>query len=295
MAYEQTLLKAIIRQRARADRVAAALIRQARKELKQVAADAVEVARVASEPVSREQLQRELASLSVTVKMVRERLSDALGQALTQLVETEYDRILHEIERSLPPEEREEVTRGQADGRQVAEAVLVAGMTYKVALERALRRVQEDVEREVMDEWGRSFVSSVDEGYRLHESGRSKLLRAAQAAALVKYVADRVMTVGTRGVADVVLSHVTATLDVTDRMAWGQNRALFVGMMHVAVLDDKLCSTCAELHGTVYYFEPQAGELSVDDMPMVPIHPNCRCIRIGVYERPSPASEGTMV
>gem|GEM_PF-1108034 len=37
------------------------------------------------------------------------------------------------------------------------------------------------------------------------------------------------------------------------------------------------CQLCASLHGKEFYFHPTAGQTSVQDMPDVPLHPNCDC------------------
>lgn len=37
------------------------------------------------------------------------------------------------------------------------------------------------------------------------------------------------------------------------------------------------CPRCVDLHGKEFYFRPSGGQLSVDEMPEPPLHPNCRC------------------
>lgn len=37
------------------------------------------------------------------------------------------------------------------------------------------------------------------------------------------------------------------------------------------------CQLCASLHGKEFYFHPTAGQNSVQDMPNLPLHPNCDC------------------
>ena len=46
------------------------------------------------------------------------------------------------------------------------------------------------------------------------------------------------------------------------------NADVLSGMRHVATLDDRVCEECVGLDGTIY---------ALDDAPMMPVHPNCRC------------------
>lgn len=44
------------------------------------------------------------------------------------------------------------------------------------------------------------------------------------------------------------------------------------------------CKKCAALHGHQFYFKPKPGQLAVADMPMPPLHPNCRCKLIEIVD-----------
>lgn len=40
---------------------------------------------------------------------------------------------------------------------------------------------------------------------------------------------------------------------------------------------DHECQACAAHNGKEYYRNPQHGQMSMDELPMLPVHPNCRC------------------
>lgn len=42
------------------------------------------------------------------------------------------------------------------------------------------------------------------------------------------------------------------------------------------------CPRCAALHGKEFLFKPSGGQLSVEEMPEPPLHPNCRCTALEI-------------
>lgn len=50
-----------------------------------------------------------------------------------------------------------------------------------------------------------------------------------------------------------------------------------LGYRWVSSRPHQACKRCAAMHGLEFYFKPQPGQLSVDQMPEPPLHPNCRC------------------
>lgn len=41
---------------------------------------------------------------------------------------------------------------------------------------------------------------------------------------------------------------------------------------------------CGELHGQEFYKNPEPGQRPVDEMPERPLHPNCRCTRLPIFD-----------
>lgn len=44
------------------------------------------------------------------------------------------------------------------------------------------------------------------------------------------------------------------------------------------------CKKCAALHGKEFYYKPKDGQLSMDQLPQLPVHPNCRCTTIPIKD-----------
>lgn len=44
------------------------------------------------------------------------------------------------------------------------------------------------------------------------------------------------------------------------------------------------CKRCAAMHGQEFYYKPKAGQLSMDQLPRLPLHPNCRCTTMPIQE-----------
>lgn len=55
----------------------------------------------------------------------------------------------------------------------------------------------------------------------------------------------------------------------------------------------RACPQCAELHGKELYFRPSGGQLSVDEMPEPPLHPNCRCTLVEMVGFDGPVVESS--
>lgn len=50
-----------------------------------------------------------------------------------------------------------------------------------------------------------------------------------------------------------------------------------VGFRWLSSRPGSACEQCARLHEKEFYYQPQAGQLSLVEMPTPPLHPNCRC------------------
>ncbi|MCF8033317.1 MAG: hypothetical protein K9K66_09355 [Desulfarculaceae bacterium] len=50
-----------------------------------------------------------------------------------------------------------------------------------------------------------------------------------------------------------------------------------VGFRWLSSRPNSACEQCARLHNQEFYYQPKAGQRSVNDMPEPPLHPNCRC------------------
>ena len=50
-----------------------------------------------------------------------------------------------------------------------------------------------------------------------------------------------------------------------------------VGFRWLSSRPGSACEQCARLHEKEFYYQPQAGQLSMAEMPTPPLHPNCRC------------------
>jgi hypothetical protein len=59
---------------------------------------------------------------------------------------------------------------------------------------------------------------------------------------------------------------------------------LVVGLQWVTDGGKNACARCAEMNGQEFYFKPQSGQQSADDMPDPPLHPNCRCKTIALVD-----------
>jgi hypothetical protein len=51
----------------------------------------------------------------------------------------------------------------------------------------------------------------------------------------------------------------------------------FKGYRWIADNTDGSCPKCSAMEGKEFYKNPQPGQLSLDDMPELPLHPNCNC------------------
>lgn len=74
----------------------------------------------------------------------------------------------------------------------------------------------------------------------------------------------------------------TAVADVSQgaHMAYlDENQDLFPQAMYIAVLDERTCETCAAYGGEVF---------ELDAFPDIPLHPNCRCVIVGIPEGTDP-------
>lgn len=58
---------------------------------------------------------------------------------------------------------------------------------------------------------------------------------------------------------------------------YGRNQDAIDGLQWVATLDDVTCLECGPLDGRIYLYR---GSPSVDEMPSLPLHPNCRCTAV---------------
>jgi len=50
-----------------------------------------------------------------------------------------------------------------------------------------------------------------------------------------------------------------------------------VGFRWLSSRPGSACEQCARFHEKEFYYQPQAGQLSMAEMPTPPLHPNCRC------------------
>lgn len=50
-----------------------------------------------------------------------------------------------------------------------------------------------------------------------------------------------------------------------------------VGFRWLSSRPGSACEQCARLHEKEFYYQPQAGQLPMAEMPTPPLHPNCRC------------------
>jgi SPP1 gp7 family putative phage head morphogenesis protein len=62
--------------------------------------------------------------------------------------------------------------------------------------------------------------------------------------------------------------------DVAHRETFKENDSLFRGYRVLATLDLRTCLVCASLEGKIYK--------TLDDVPTLPIHTNCRCVLIPI-------------
>lgn len=60
-----------------------------------------------------------------------------------------------------------------------------------------------------------------------------------------------------------------------------------IGYRWIASRGKKACPKCAALHNKVFYFDPQPGQASVEEMPRGQLHPNCRCTQKPILDIPS--------
>lgn len=74
--------------------------------------------------------------------------------------------------------------------------------------------------------------------------------------------------------------------EMAGREAWDDLGEMFVGAQVLAVLDQNTRPHHALRNGTVYANEPQAGEESIDDLPILPDEPNCRCWSVPILAPP---------
>lgn len=58
---------------------------------------------------------------------------------------------------------------------------------------------------------------------------------------------------------------------------YSRNRDVIDGLQWAATLDDRTCLECGPLDGKLYRYK---GAPSADQMPSLPLHPNCRCTTI---------------
>lgn len=57
-----------------------------------------------------------------------------------------------------------------------------------------------------------------------------------------------------------------------------------VGGRWVSDPERDTCAECAALNGQEFNSEPKGDQLSINDMPKQPLHPNCRCGKEYIYE-----------
>lgn len=63
-----------------------------------------------------------------------------------------------------------------------------------------------------------------------------------------------------------------------------ENDDLVEGVQYIATLDDRTCPICFPFDGEAFYYTPTGGQKSVNEMPQIPQHANCRCVYIPIVE-----------
>lgn len=65
--------------------------------------------------------------------------------------------------------------------------------------------------------------------------------------------------------------------EMAQRETWEHLGGMLAGAQILAILDQNTRTHHAERNGTVYLVEPRDGEPGMDELPVVPDEPNCRC------------------
>ena len=68
-------------------------------------------------------------------------------------------------------------------------------------------------------------------------------------------------------------------------------RIKVVGQEWISNGGKNACPKCADLHGLKFYYHPKAGQLSIEQMPTPPLHPNCRCSFVAITKIVVPPQE----
>lgn len=74
--------------------------------------------------------------------------------------------------------------------------------------------------------------------------------------------------------------------EMAQRETWDDLGEMMAGAQILAVLDQNTRPEHAERNGTVYAKNPQPGELPLDELPILPDEPNCRCWTVPVLVPP---------
>lgn len=66
------------------------------------------------------------------------------------------------------------------------------------------------------------------------------------------------------------------------RRVYEENKQVLNGLEYAATLDERVCMECGGYDGNAYYYDPGPGQASIDDLPYIPIHSNCRCVHVPI-------------
>lgn len=93
----------------------------------------------------------------------------------------------------------------------------------------------------------------------------------------------RAMNASAKNVESITRTAIQTVADTARRDFLRSNSRVFKGVQWVATLDTRTCPRCGPLDGSLWTYEPTQGAAGLfDDMPDIPLHPQCRCTRVPV-------------
>lgn len=232
-------------------------------------------------PVTREVLDLYEASL---MARARDALAEEIVEELTPLLDKPLRLVSGVFDQALSRGGaarliREAIERG---ARMDLGNVAIRGVTFLEALEHWAEDAAGRVGGLLRERWAEEFNRAMFEGL----SGAEAVARAATATGLELSPGDVRRALGVKELdrlSRLCSDYLAAAADQYQVQMAAQHKALVAGFQWVATLDRKTCPACAALDGRRWYFESPDEDKRVENMPPVPLHPNCRCTRVAVF------------